>query len=136
MIYEAIPDPVRLDELPPPDWKRLAFWTAVGWLAWLRFGTRSNPPVPYDKFRTGLTFADVREMLKREQDAAYRSGQYMFVSRATVLGRMHQLKREQYARYLAAYAESHDDLDPAELDELVDPQGDDFGPAPPPWELD
>lgn len=80
------------------------------YLAWLHFGTRENPPIPYDRFRTGLTFAAVRELLSREQEAAYDAGQYMFVSRSTVLGRMHQLKREQYARYLEAYEDDDEGL--------------------------
>ena len=79
----------------------------------------------YANFRTGLTFADLdimawgldrlelltgvdvpdgrhdhradRRRRAAEQDAAYRRGEYMFVSRGTVLGRWHQIKREMYA---------------------------------------
>ncbi len=83
---------------------------ALVYLAWLTWGTRENPPIPYDKFRSGMTFDIVRELLGYEQDAAYESGQYMFVSRSTVLGRMHQLKREQYARYREGYQEGDEDL--------------------------
>ena len=56
--------------------------------------------ISYEDFRSGLTFADVREILKSEQDAAYAAGQYMFVSRRTVLGRWSQYKREAYEAYL------------------------------------
>lgn len=87
----------------------LAVVAGFYWL-WLHTGTRPNPPVPYDEYKTGLTFAGVRELLKHEQDAAYERGQYMFVSRSTVLGRMHQLKREQYQRYLDQYVEGDEDL--------------------------
>ena len=80
------------------------------YLAWLKWGTRSNPPLPYDRFRTGITFAGVRELLGFEQDDAYESGQYMFVSRSTVLGRMHELKQDQYARYLDYYEEGDEEL--------------------------
>lgn len=91
-------------------------WVAGFYLLWLHHGTRRNPPdepIPYEDFRTGLTFAEVRERLKQEQDAAYQRGEYMFVSRSTVLGRMHELKQKQYQRYLDTLAA--DD----EADELV-----------------
>ena len=43
----------------------------------------------YEDFRTGLSFAEVRAMLVGEQKAARDKGLYMFVSRATVMGRWH-----------------------------------------------
>lgn len=88
----------------------LAVWAALAYAAWLRFGSRANPPTAYEDFNTGLTFAAVRELLGFEQQAAYDAGQYMFVSRGTVLGRMHQLKQEQYARYLDHYEEADEDM--------------------------
>ncbi len=51
----------------------------------------------YDKFRTGYTFKEIRRMLSREQKERYKRGQYMFVTRATVLGRWHELKQKMYA---------------------------------------
>lgn len=57
-------------------------------------------PVDYEDFRTGLTFQAVRDMLSHEQDQERARGQYMFVSRSTVLGRWNQLKREMYERYV------------------------------------
>lgn len=48
--------------------------------------------ITYDEFRTGLTFADVRALLKVEQDRAYAEGRYMWVSRSTVLGRWREIK--------------------------------------------
>ena len=48
----------------------------------------------YSQLRTGLTFQAVRDELTGEQEAERRKGAYMFVSRATVLGRWHQHKVE------------------------------------------
>ena len=59
-----------------------------------------NEILPYDDFRTGLTFYGVRQLLKYEQRRAYQSGQYMFVTRKTVLGRWRQLKKEMYRDYI------------------------------------
>jgi hypothetical protein len=55
--------------------------------------------IGYDEFRTGMSFAQVRELLAHEQRRAKDRGDYMFVSRATVLGRWSQLKREMWARF-------------------------------------
>jgi len=93
----------------PSPWPLLAGWLGL-YVYWLHTGTRPNPPVAYEDFRTGLTFGAVRELLGFEQDAAYKRGQYMFVSRGTVLGRWHQLKQEQYQRYLDGYVEGDEDL--------------------------
>ena len=60
---------------------------------------KSLEEISYEDFRTGLTFADVRELLKYEQDQAYENGTYMFVSRSTVLGRWHQMKQQMYEQY-------------------------------------
>ena len=68
----------------------------------MRRRRRNPPPIPYEDYRTGLTFEDVRHMLSIQQDAAYEAGQYMFVSRATVLGRWWELKQAMYAHYAAA----------------------------------
>lgn len=57
--------------------------------------------IEYEDFRTGLTFADVRELLRYEQDRKYKSGEYMFVSRSTVLGRWYQIKQEMWEQYNA-----------------------------------
>lgn len=53
----------------------------------------------YKDFRTGLTFRDVREMLYIEQRMKYERGEYMFVTRATVLGRWRQLKLEMFEHF-------------------------------------
>lgn len=63
-------------------------------------------PVPYDEFKVGLTFADVRQELAQEQREAAARGEYMFVSRSTVLGRMAQHKREAYEYYLRSLNEA------------------------------
>jgi len=50
----------------------------------------------YKNFRTGLTFMDVRRALKLEAKKKYERGQYMFITRATVLGRWHEIKLKMY----------------------------------------
>lgn len=52
----------------------------------------------YHKFRTGSTFADVREILQHEADARYHRGDYMFISRPTVLGRWREIKLGMFKR--------------------------------------
>lgn len=52
----------------------------------------------YKEFRTGLTFKEVRHILKLEAKRKYERGQYMFITRATVLGRWHELKKNMYAQ--------------------------------------
>lgn len=54
----------------------------------------------YSDFRCGVTFAEVRRALAIEQREARRNGTYMYVTRATVLGRMHQLKQSAYSQYV------------------------------------
>jgi len=61
-------------------------------------GRRFICKISYDDLRTGLTFADVREMLYIEQMIVKNRGEYMFVSRATVLGRWYQIKQEMWER--------------------------------------
>ncbi len=51
----------------------------------------------YNSFRTGLTFTDIRRALKLEAKKKYERGQYMFITRATVLGRWHELKLKMYS---------------------------------------
>lgn len=51
----------------------------------------------YNNFRTGLTFTDIRRDLKREAKKKYERGQYMFITRATVLGRWREIKLKMYA---------------------------------------
>ena len=101
----ATPAPDPRPELRP--WQ-LAVAGAALYLAWLNWGTRENPPIPYQKYRSGQTFESVRETLKREQDAAYDAGQYMWVTRSTVLGRWRELKLGQYNRYLDAYEQAEE----------------------------
>lgn len=57
-------------------------------------------PCSYDQFRCGLTFADVAQELRREQRQALdMEGRRMFITRRTVLGRMHQHKETAYRDY-------------------------------------
>ncbi len=59
-------------------------------------------PLPYDAFRSGLTFAEVRHGLRAEANQVFeQEGRRMFVTRRTVLGRMMQYKRAAYADYRA-----------------------------------
>jgi hypothetical protein len=53
----------------------------------------------YNEFRTGLTFTEVRQMLKIESLRKKENGDKMFVTRATVLGRWHQIKQEMWKVY-------------------------------------
>jgi len=99
-----------VNDLRPATLPALAGALGLVYVAWLAYGTRANPPMSYRRFRTGLTFPVVREILGFEQDAAYEAGQYMFVSRSTVLGRMHEMKEAQYARYLESYRDGDEDL--------------------------
>ena len=51
----------------------------------------------YQQYRTGLTFREVRKNLSREQHQKYERGEYMFVTRATVLGRWHEIKLKMFS---------------------------------------
>lgn len=63
----------------------------------------------YEDFRTGLTFAAVAEMLRQEARVKFETtGERMFITRSTVLGRWHQIKRESFAAY-KRYGGSNDD---------------------------
>lgn len=55
--------------------------------------------IAYESFKTGLSFQMVRIELAQEQKRARESGNYIFVTRRTVLGRWHQHKRRMYAQY-------------------------------------
>lgn len=59
-------------------------------------------PIPYEDFRTGLTFGAVVEILWAEREADYaRWGQYKgWVRLRQVKGKWHTLKVEMYAHYL------------------------------------
>jgi hypothetical protein len=52
--------------------------------------------VPYDDFRTGLTFREVRRML---WSPSTDSSTWRHKRRGTVLGLWRQIKREMYERY-------------------------------------
>ena len=55
------------------------------------------PRPSYDEYRTGLTFADVALMLSVEAKQKFeRTGERMFISRSTVLGRWNEIKRTSY----------------------------------------
>ena len=58
----------------------------------------------YETFRTGLSFGQIAHELRQEAAAKYAQGQYMFWTRATVLGRWHQYKQEMYSYYVSACA--------------------------------
>ena len=50
----------------------------------------------YNKFRTNLTFKDVRFILYIESKRKYEQGIYMFITRHTVLGRWREIKLKMY----------------------------------------
>ena len=72
-------------------------------LGWVCSGAArmTNDPVQYQDFRSGLTFAEVREELSQEQRSVRDTGCYMYVTRSTVLGRWRQHKLSAYEHYLA-----------------------------------
>lgn len=53
----------------------------------------------YEKFKTGLTFRDIRLMLAREQKKKRENFEYMFVTRRTVLGRFREIKLEMFKEF-------------------------------------
>ena len=55
--------------------------------------------IPYEEFRTGLTFATVRAMLWSPSDDP---STWRHKRRGTVLGMWRQMKAEMYERYLGA----------------------------------
>lgn len=60
-----------------------------------------DDPLSYDQFRTGLTFTDI--VAELEVEAARRfdqSGERMFITRHTILGRWCEHKRRLYRDYL------------------------------------
>lgn len=50
----------------------------------------------YNTFRTGLRFKDVAQMLSLEQKRKREKGEYMFITRHTILGRWRELKQKMY----------------------------------------
>lgn len=54
-------------------------------------------PIPYDDFRTGLTFGEVRMMFWSYNED---SSTWRYKRRGTVLGKWHQIKLEMYDEYL------------------------------------
>ena len=54
-------------------------------------------PISYKDFRTDLTFYDVRQILWSWSD---NPKDWKHVSRSTVLGKWHEIKRKMYACYL------------------------------------
>ena len=58
-------------------------------------------PLEYSDFRSGDNWDSIRAELKAEQEAAYARGEFMAVTRHTVLGRWRQRKLEAWAFYLS-----------------------------------
>lgn len=94
--------------LPPlPARRNAPSWEPEGWgapgQAW-EGDFLDLDPVDYDTFRVGLTFADVAQLLDVEaRNRLASTGERMFVTRRTILGRLYQIKRESYAAYLAEF---------------------------------
>ena len=64
--------------------------------------------VCYERFRTGLTFKKVRLMLCTEADKLRENeNHYMFVTRATVLGRWYQIKQSMFRTEHTEFFEDH-----------------------------
>jgi hypothetical protein len=56
--------------------------------------------IGYDEFRTGLTYHEVWEMLRNDDDD---SKVWRYKSRGVILGMWHELKMQLYQQYLDAY---------------------------------
>lgn len=59
-----------------------------------QYGAKHGLP-GYDRFRTGLTYQDVFDLLKDNEE---NSSKWRYKRRRTVLGFWHQLKKEMYER--------------------------------------
>jgi hypothetical protein len=59
-----------------------------------RYGSTHGLP-GYDRFRTGLTYDDVKRMMWDESE---NRADWTYKRRGSVLGRWHQLKLEMYSR--------------------------------------
>lgn len=59
--------------------------------------------MPYERFRIGGKdlFTEVRQALAIEQRQVREAGDYKYVRRGGVLGRMHEMKQAAYAEYVA-----------------------------------
>lgn len=69
-----------------------------------------NSIIPYHKFRTGLSYQDVADMVwSYSNDPADWPKSHHTRRRNTVLGKWHQIKQEMYEQYLLAF-EVEDDL--------------------------
>lgn len=69
-----------------------------------------HKPLPYHRFRSGLDYGDVAEGLRAESWRVFeREGRRMFVTRHTILGRWHEIKRHSYLAYVQAEAEAEAD---------------------------
>lgn len=58
----------------------------------------------YDAFRTGLTFVEIWEMLKIEQ----REGKRRHITRHTILGKWHEIKKRMYKEAIEQYERYRD----------------------------
>ncbi len=77
------------------------------------FGARHAGFGPlYDRFRTGLTYKEVRKMLWRS-DPDYRTGNWKYKRRGTVLGMWHQMKKEMWNEAVRRCDESGIDISEA-----------------------
>lgn len=56
--------------------------------------------IEYKDFKTGFTFNDIRQMLWREsQEKREKENHYMFITRHTILGRWHELKKRMWKEH-------------------------------------
>lgn len=76
----------------------------------------------YDRFRSGYTFPEVRAELDIEARQVFESeGRRMFITRSTVLGRLHQHKQAAWRSRTGEW-----DLDPIQIPTLDFDPGADF----------
>lgn len=62
------------------------------------YGRRHDLP-GYDQFRTGLTYSEVREMLRCDSDDR---SQWRYKTRGVVLGMWHEIKLQLYMQLMDA----------------------------------
>lgn len=56
--------------------------------------------IEYKDFKTGFTFNDVRQLLwKESQQKREKENHYMFITRHTILGRWHEIKKRMWKEH-------------------------------------
>lgn len=90
-----------------------------------------DQPITYAQFRTGITFAEARQMLWSNSD---NSADWKYKRRGTVLGFMRALKQEMWVEFCARNPErvakstdDHDHTNGGIVDALIEDRQVDYG---------